>query len=189
MPRATSFCARSPCCSARDCARATRWRAWAATSSACCSSTARRSPRCASPRRCARPWPISASSGRIARSTSASASAWSTSSDASQTLAAVLSAADAACYMAKDKGRNRVQVYSPDSNEVTVRHGEMEWVNRAAPRARRASLLPVRAAGLHRTRGDNADAALRGTAAAAARREQRADSARRSSCRPPSGTT
>jgi diguanylate cyclase (GGDEF)-like protein/PAS domain S-box-containing protein len=47
-----------------------------------------------------------------------------------QTLAAVLSAADAACYMAKEKGRNRVQVYSPESNEVTLRKGEMEWVNR-----------------------------------------------------------
>lgn len=46
-----------------------------------------------------------------------------------QTLAAVLSAADAACYMAKDKGRNRVQVYSPESDEVTLRKGEMEWVN------------------------------------------------------------
>ncbi len=50
--------------------------------------------------------------------------------DGPQTLAGVLSAADAACYMAKDKGRNRIQVYSPDSNEVTVRHGQMEWVNR-----------------------------------------------------------
>jgi diguanylate cyclase (GGDEF)-like protein len=51
-------------------------------------------------------------------------------SDGPQTLAGVLSAADAACYMAKDKGRNRVQVYSPNSNEVTARHDEMEWVNR-----------------------------------------------------------
>ncbi len=47
-----------------------------------------------------------------------------------QTLAQVLSAADAACYVAKDKGRNRVQVYSPESDELTLRHGEMEWVNR-----------------------------------------------------------
>jgi diguanylate cyclase (GGDEF)-like protein/PAS domain S-box-containing protein len=46
------------------------------------------------------------------------------------TLAGVLSAADAACYMAKDNGRNRVQVYSPESDEVTLRRGEMEWVNR-----------------------------------------------------------
>lgn len=45
-------------------------------------------------------------------------------------LAGVLSAADAACYMAKDKGRNRVQLYSPGSDEVTLRKGEMEWVNR-----------------------------------------------------------
>jgi diguanylate cyclase (GGDEF)-like protein/PAS domain S-box-containing protein len=47
-----------------------------------------------------------------------------------ESLAGVLSAADAACYMAKDKGRNRVQVYSPQSDEVTLRKGEMEWVNR-----------------------------------------------------------
>jgi diguanylate cyclase (GGDEF)-like protein/PAS domain S-box-containing protein len=50
--------------------------------------------------------------------------------DGGQTLAGVLSAADAACYMAKDKGRNRVQVYSSNSSEMAVRHGEMEWVNR-----------------------------------------------------------
>jgi diguanylate cyclase (GGDEF)-like protein/PAS domain S-box-containing protein len=47
-----------------------------------------------------------------------------------QTLAGVLSASDAACYMAKEKGRNRVQVYSPESDEVTLRKGEMEWVSR-----------------------------------------------------------
>jgi diguanylate cyclase (GGDEF)-like protein/PAS domain S-box-containing protein len=47
-----------------------------------------------------------------------------------QTLASVLSAADAACYLAKDKGRNRVQVYRPEDSEVAHRRGEMEWVNR-----------------------------------------------------------
>jgi diguanylate cyclase (GGDEF)-like protein/PAS domain S-box-containing protein len=47
-----------------------------------------------------------------------------------RTLSGVLSAADAACYMAKDKGRNRVQVYRPEDSEVALRQGEMEWVNR-----------------------------------------------------------
>ena len=46
------------------------------------------------------------------------------------TLASVLSAADAACYLAKDKGRNRVQVHRPEDDEVALRRGEMEWVNR-----------------------------------------------------------
>jgi diguanylate cyclase (GGDEF)-like protein/PAS domain S-box-containing protein len=47
-----------------------------------------------------------------------------------RTLAQVLSAADAACYIAKDKGRNRVQVWSSESDELAVRHGEMEWASR-----------------------------------------------------------
>ena len=47
-----------------------------------------------------------------------------------RTLSGVLSAADAACYMAKDKGRNRVQIYRPEDSEIALRHGEMEWVNR-----------------------------------------------------------
>lgn len=46
------------------------------------------------------------------------------------TIADVLSAADAACYMAKEKGRNRVQVYHREDSELTLRHGEMEWVGR-----------------------------------------------------------
>jgi diguanylate cyclase (GGDEF)-like protein/PAS domain S-box-containing protein len=41
-----------------------------------------------------------------------------------------LSAADHACYLAKEKGRNRVQVYQEDDAEFVRRHGEMNWVVR-----------------------------------------------------------
>lgn len=50
--------------------------------------------------------------------------------DGPHTLASALSAADATCYLAKDKGRNRVQVYRPEDSEVALRRGEMEWVHR-----------------------------------------------------------
>ena len=46
------------------------------------------------------------------------------------TLADVMSAADAACYMAKEKGRNRVQLYHAQDSELSVRQGEMEWISR-----------------------------------------------------------
>jgi len=44
--------------------------------------------------------------------------------------AGALSAADAACYIAKDAGRNRVHIYEPDDKELTQRQGEMQWVSR-----------------------------------------------------------
>jgi diguanylate cyclase (GGDEF)-like protein len=50
--------------------------------------------------------------------------------DGMHSLTDILSAADAACYMAKDKGRNRVQFYRPHDSEVSLRRGEMEWVSR-----------------------------------------------------------
>jgi diguanylate cyclase (GGDEF)-like protein len=45
-------------------------------------------------------------------------------------LAQVMSTADAACYVAKDRGRNRVHEYEPDDTGVAKRHGEMQWINR-----------------------------------------------------------
>ncbi len=45
-------------------------------------------------------------------------------------LTKVLQAADAACYAAKDQGRNRVHVYQEDDTLVAQRHGEMQWVSR-----------------------------------------------------------
>jgi EAL domain-containing protein (putative c-di-GMP-specific phosphodiesterase class I) len=42
----------------------------------------------------------------------------------------VLQAADAACYAAKDQGRNRVHVYQENDAVVAQRHGEMQWVAR-----------------------------------------------------------
>ena len=42
----------------------------------------------------------------------------------------VLSAADAACYAAKEKGRNCVLVYQADKGEVAKHVGAMQWVQR-----------------------------------------------------------
>ncbi|WP_122688780.1 GGDEF domain-containing protein, partial [Pseudomonas viridiflava] len=50
--------------------------------------------------------------------------------DAPTTLEASLCAADMACYMAKEKGRNRVQVYRSDDTALSIRSGEMAWIQR-----------------------------------------------------------
>jgi diguanylate cyclase (GGDEF)-like protein/PAS domain S-box-containing protein len=46
------------------------------------------------------------------------------------TLISLLKDADAACYMAKDSGRNRIHVYHIDDEDLSQRHGEMQWVTR-----------------------------------------------------------
>ena len=48
----------------------------------------------------------------------------------SVSVSELLGEADAACYAAKDKGRDRIQVYQPDDVELARRHGEMQWVAR-----------------------------------------------------------
>jgi diguanylate cyclase (GGDEF)-like protein/PAS domain S-box-containing protein len=42
----------------------------------------------------------------------------------------VLSAADMACYAAKDRGRNRIQIYRESDVEIKQRQTDMEWVSR-----------------------------------------------------------
>jgi diguanylate cyclase (GGDEF)-like protein/PAS domain S-box-containing protein len=45
-------------------------------------------------------------------------------------MAQVLSAADAACYVAKEGGRNRMHEYQPDDRALAERYGEMQWIHR-----------------------------------------------------------
>ena len=44
--------------------------------------------------------------------------------------AALLGQADAACNVAKEKGRDRIQIYEPGNMDMARRHGEMQWVSR-----------------------------------------------------------
>lgn len=42
----------------------------------------------------------------------------------------VLVAADTACFMAKEKGRNLVHVYDPGDDKIRERQGEIQWITR-----------------------------------------------------------
>jgi diguanylate cyclase (GGDEF)-like protein/PAS domain S-box-containing protein len=45
-------------------------------------------------------------------------------------VVSAMSAADMACYVAKDTGRNRVHVYSHGNKELTRRRDEMQWMSK-----------------------------------------------------------
>ena len=51
-------------------------------------------------------------------------------SDNTGSMTGIMSAADAACFAAKDAGRNRIHVYHPKDIELSERQGEMQWVSR-----------------------------------------------------------
>lgn len=48
----------------------------------------------------------------------------------SGTAASLLSAADAACYVAKDRGRNQIHIYESRDLDLVRHRGEMQWVTR-----------------------------------------------------------
>ncbi|MEO8101755.1 MAG: EAL domain-containing protein [Betaproteobacteria bacterium] len=48
----------------------------------------------------------------------------------SENIEQVMSGADTACFMAKDKGRNQIQVFRLEDEEVSSRHGEVSWASR-----------------------------------------------------------
>lgn len=45
-------------------------------------------------------------------------------------LSELLSAADSACYVAKDRGRNEIHIGHAGDTELTLRHTEMQWIDR-----------------------------------------------------------
>ncbi len=57
------------------------------------------------------------------------------------TLQEILSTAGSACYIAKEKGRNRVYLHHPANPEFSARLGEMDWVRRLRDALQRGRLV------------------------------------------------
>ncbi len=84
---------------------------------------------------------------------------------ASQNPAEVINAADAACYMAKAQGRNRIHVYQIDDAEMVRRQNQIQWAVRL-PRALEEGRLrlwwqPIVPLGRDDTEGDRYELLLR----------------------------
>ncbi|HZV97686.1 MAG TPA: EAL domain-containing protein [Methylophilaceae bacterium] len=47
-----------------------------------------------------------------------------------ESIGSIMSAADTACYTAKDHGRNRIHLFRAHDDDIARRHGEMEWIGR-----------------------------------------------------------
>ncbi|MDE2407276.1 MAG: EAL domain-containing protein [Xanthomonadaceae bacterium] len=58
-----------------------------------------------------------------------------------ESLKALFAHADAACYLAKEAGRNRIHAYVEDDAAITRRMSEMEWANRVRDALRDGRLL------------------------------------------------
>lgn len=69
-----------------------------------------------------------------------------------------LRTADLACYLAKEKGRNRIQIHNPSDTELLHRFGEMAWVQRIhdALEEQRFCLYSQNIAALHDTGSEGA---------------------------------
>ena len=50
--------------------------------------------------------------------------------DNQTTLTELMKAADSACHVAKERGRNRVHVSKPDDEDIAQHHGQMQWMQR-----------------------------------------------------------